>query len=67
MAYEVVDHYLAKGKSDILFVSPKQNLINVAEMIVGIQEAYQKYQLTFDLEKQVVHTSSHYEKAIHNF
>src|SRR5699024_4693076 len=39
IAYEVVDKYLAQGKSDILFVSPKQNLINIEEMITGIQEA----------------------------
>ena len=64
IAYEVVDKYLAQGKSDILFVSPKQNLINIEEMITGIQEAYQKYDLVFDATKQVVHTSSHYEKKL---
>ena len=67
IAYEVVDKYLAQGKSDILFVSPKQNLINIEEMITGIQEAYQKYDLVFDATKQVVHTSSHYEKSYPQF
>ena len=67
IAYEVVDKYLAQGKSDILFVSPKQNLINIEEMITGIQEAYQKYDLVLDATKQVVHTSSHYEKSYPQF
>lgn len=67
IAYDIVDQYLSKGKQDILFVSPKQNLIDVEDMVLGMKEAYQKHQLPFDEQKQVMHTSSHYEKSYPQF
>ena len=48
IAYDIVDEYLSKGKKDIVFVSPKQNLIRTEDLILGIEEAYQKHGMTFD-------------------
>ena len=67
IAYEVIDQYLKKGKSDIVFVNPKQNLVNTDKMIEGIQKAYLEHGLTFDVEKQVISTSTHYEKSYPQF
>lgn len=67
IAYRIVDEYLSKGKKDIAFVSPKQNLMRTEDMIVGIEEAYQKHGLTFDVSKQMIHTSTHYEKSYQQF
>ena len=35
IAFEVVDEYLAKGKTDIVFVSPRQNLIKTEDFVAG--------------------------------
>lgn len=62
-AKEICEHYLKNGKTDILYVSPKQNLINNNEVIEGIKEAYQNYHLTFN-DENILTTSSHYEHSI---
>ena len=67
IAFEIVDQYLTQGKKDIVFVSPKQNLIRVDELIKGIDEAYEKNGLIFDHEKQIIPTSTHYEKSYPQF
>ena len=67
IAYDIVDEYLSKGKKDIVFVSPKQNLIRTEDLILGIEEAYQKHGMTFDKDKQILPTSTHYEKSYPQF
>lgn len=67
IAFDIVDEYLKKGKKDIVFVSPKQNLIKTEDMLSGIIEAYQSHGLTFDADKQTIHTSVHYEKSYPQF
>ena len=42
-AEEIVDKYLAKGKDDIVYILPKQNLIKSDEIIEGIKDTYKKY------------------------
>lgn len=67
IAYDIVKSYLEKGKNDIVFVSPQQNLIKSEDMVDGIEEAFQEYNQTFDREKQIIHTSTHYEKSYPQF
>ncbi|MFR7591530.1 MAG: LacI family DNA-binding transcriptional regulator [Longibaculum sp.] len=67
IAYDIIDNYLSQGKKDILFVSPQQNLIKTEDLILGIEEAYQKHGLAFDKDQQIVHTSTHYEKSYPQF
>ena len=62
VAFQIIDSYLKKGKSDIVFVSPKQNLVRTNDLIAGIKEAYAQHQQTFS-DEQIIHTSSHYEKC----
>lgn len=67
IAYDIVNNYLSKGKKDIVFVSPKQNLVNVENMIAGFEEAYKNHGLTFDVNTQIINTSTHYEKSYPQF
>ena len=48
ITYEIVNSYLDKGETDIVFFSALQNLIKKSELIRGIQEAYNEHGLTFD-------------------
>lgn len=63
IAFGIVDDYLKRGLQDILFVKPKQNLIKIDDLMSGVIEAYEKHGLTFDVEKQVLNTSMHYEES----
>lgn len=67
ITFEIVDRYLEKGKKDIVFVSPKQNLIKTEDMIAGFEDAYEKHGLSFDAEHQIIDTSTHYEKSYPQF
>lgn len=67
MAFDIIDGYLDKGKKDIVFVYPNQNLIQTDDIIVGIKQAYEKHGLVFDCQQQVIHTSTHYEKSYPQF
>lgn len=67
IASDIVDAYLDKNKKDIVFVSPNQNLIQIDDMIKGIKESYQQHGLSFDEDKQMIHTSTHYEKSYPQF
>lgn len=62
-AREICEHYLRIGKHDILYVSPKQNLINNHDVIDGVKEAYKNHHLTFN-DENILTTSSHYEYNI---
>ena len=64
---DVIEDYLAKGKNDIVFVSPRQNLIRNQELVEGFEEAYQKHGLTFNHDTQIIRTSTHYEKSYPQF
>ena len=66
MAEEIVDKYLAKGKDDIVYILPKQNLIKSDEIIEGIKDTYKKYNKEFTTD-QIVTSSSHYENTYPNF
>lgn len=65
-AEEIVDKYLAKGKDDIVYILPKQNLIKSDEIIEGIKDTYKKYNKEFTTD-QIVTSSSHYENTYPNF
>lgn len=67
ITYDIVNQYLENGKKDIVFVTPKQNLIKTEDMIAGFEAAYQNHGLSFDSEKQIIHTSTHYEKSYPQF
>lgn len=67
IAYEIIDKYLKIGKKDIVFISPKQNLIKSEDLLLGIKEAYANHGEVFDEAKQVIHTSTHYEKSYPQF
>lgn len=67
IAFDIIDSYLNNNKKDIVFVSPKDNLIKTDDMVAGIKEAYQKHDMTFDEQKQIIHTSTHYEKSFPQF
>ena len=64
-AEEIVDKYLAKGKDDIVYILPKQNLIKSDEIIEGIKDTYKKYNKEFTTD-QIVTSSSHYENTYPN-
>ncbi|MFR2767448.1 MAG: hypothetical protein ACLTAI_03465 [Thomasclavelia sp.] len=53
-AEEIVDRYLAKGKDDIVYILPKQNLIKSDEIIEGIKETYKKYDKGFAKQNQIL-------------
>ncbi len=67
IAFDVINKYIEQGKTDIVFVSPRQNLIRTEDIIEGIEEAYQKHGLSFDKQKQIISTSTHYEKSYPQF
>ena len=48
-------------------MSPKQNLIHSADMVAGFQDAYKKHHLDFDANRQIIDTSTHYEKSYPQF
>ena len=53
ITYDIVNNYLEKGKNDIIFVSPQQNLIRTVDLIEGM--------------KKVIDTSTHYEESYTQF
>lgn len=61
-AKEIIEKYLEIGKKDIIYVTPRQNLINNKEILEGIKETYKKYGLTFNNDN-VIMSSSHYENS----
>ena len=67
ITYDIVNNYLEKGKNDIIFVSPQQNLIRTVDLIEGMKKAYQDHQLPFDESTQVINTSTHYEESYTQF
>lgn len=67
IAFEIIDDYLKKGKKDIVFISPQQNLIRTEDLLCGIEDAYQSHGLVFDKDSQIIHTSTHYEKSYPQF
>ena len=67
VAFEIVEKYLKEEKNDIVFISPKQNLVKTEDLISGIKMAYDNYHLPFDENQQVIHTSTHYEKCYPQF
>ena len=67
IAYEVVDRYLSENKKDIVFVSPKQNLLRTEDMIDGIRQAFADHGEAFEEAKHVMDTSTHYEKSYPQF
>ncbi|WP_249030508.1 LacI family DNA-binding transcriptional regulator [Tannockella kyphosi] len=65
-AKELIMPYIEKGKTDILYVSPKQNLIKNDDVIEGIQEAYHENGLVFD-ENNIISSTSSYEFNLATF
>ena len=59
IAFDVINKYIEQGKTDIVFVSPRQNLIRTEDIIEGIEEAYQKHGLSFDKKKPNISTLTH--------
>lgn len=62
IAFDIINDYLDKGKNDIVFVSPKQNLVRTEDLVLGIKEAYLQHQMEFK-DSQIIRTSSHYEEC----
>lgn len=62
IAFDIINDYLNKGKNDIVFVSPKQNLVRTEDLVLGIKEAYLQHQMEFK-DSQIIRTSSHYEEC----
>lgn len=67
VAYSIIDRYLTRGQKNVIFVSPKQNLVRTEEMIEGMKAAYERHGYHFDEAKQVIRTSTHYEKSYPQF
>lgn len=67
VAFDIVNSYLEIGKKDIVFVSPKQNLVKTDDLIKGMKKAYLQHNIPFDDKTQLIHTSSHYEKSYPQF
>lgn len=38
ITYDIVNNYLEKGKNNIIFVSPQQNLIRTVDLIEGMKK-----------------------------
>lgn len=62
IAFDIISSYLEKGKNDIIFISPKQNLVRTEELLAGIKDAYMQHNLVFQ-DSQFIHTSSRYEEC----
>lgn len=62
IAFDIISSYLEKGKNDIIFISPKQNLVRTEELLAGIKDAYMQHNLIFR-DSQFIHTSSRYEEC----
>lgn len=62
IAFDIISNYLEKGKNDIIFISPKQNLVRTEELLAGIKDAYIKHNQVFQ-DSHFIRTSSHYEKC----
>lgn len=62
IAFDIISNYLEKGKNDIIFISPKQNLVRTEELLAGIKDAYVQYNQVFQ-DSHFIRTSSHYEKC----
>lgn len=62
IAFDIISNYLEKGKNDIIFISPKQNLVRTEELLAGIKDAYIQYNQVFQ-DSHFIRTSSHYEKC----
>lgn len=56
----LIERCLEKGKQDIAYILPKQNLLNNEDIIAGIKDTYKKYNIELD-ENKIIHTASHYE------
>lgn len=62
IAYDVIDSFLSKGKKDIIFISPSQNLVSPDDLCLGIKKAFEDHGLVFD-DHNILSTSCHYEKS----
>ncbi len=62
IAFNIINEYLNKGKNDIVFVSPKQNLVRTEDLLSGIKEAYLQHNMEFK-DSQIIRTSSRYEEC----
>lgn len=63
---QIIDKYLEKGRNNILYVCPQQNLIKSDDIVEGLKESYQKYNLAYD-EKNVLISSNNYEENFENY
>ena len=60
ITFEIVNNYLDKGETNIVFFSALQNLLKKSELIRGIEEAYANHGLEF---KEVHTVSTSYEES----
>ncbi|MBP3277262.1 MULTISPECIES: LacI family DNA-binding transcriptional regulator [Kandleria] len=63
VSYDLAKKYLAEGKEDIVFVRPQQNLVRLDDFVDGIKKAFEDAGKSFDEDKQVINTSTHYEES----
>lgn len=62
LAFDLIDDYLDQGIDDIIFVNPKQNIINHDKLEEGIRKAYEKHKKVLR-DDQIIETSMHYENT----
>ncbi len=62
LGYVVASSYLKAGKSDMIFLKPRQNLIPLTEWVEGIKQAYVDNDVAFN-EESVLSISTHYVKS----
>ncbi|MBO6046433.1 MAG: LacI family DNA-binding transcriptional regulator [Erysipelotrichaceae bacterium] len=66
VGYSITKDYLDKGKTDIVFMKPRQNLVDLDQFVKGMEEAYKEAGIPF-ADDRVLSVSSHYEKNLPEF
>jgi len=66
VGYDLTKSYLKKGMDDIIFVKPRQNLVELDQFVLGIKQAFEEEGKTFE-DERILSTSSHYDKNLPEF
>lgn len=66
ITYDIVNNYLEKGKNDIIFVSPQQNLIRTVDLIEGMKKLIKIINYHLMSQHRLLILLLTMKKAIHN-
>ena len=66
VGYDLTKSYLKKGMDDIIFVKPRQNLVELDQFVLGIKQAFEEEGKPFE-DERILSTSSHYDKNLPEF